>query len=472
MTAEELARRVFVQLTAGARWEMVLGAVNDGTLPLYEVDALNRRVVLHFHKGQLPAWESDRRFVFMIAGKQGGKTIFGPPWLKRQIDRLGAGDYLAISATYDLFSLKMLPALKQFFCNDLGIGHYWGGLSKIIELCDPATGKFGAKHSYDHEKMWGRIILRSADSEKGLQSATGLAAWVDEPGMYAWDVWKDIRGRLSLNAGTVLGTTTIYNLGWLKQQIYDPWLAGDDEIEVVQFTSRDNPFFSEAEWESLRRSLPKHQFDMDYGAEFGRPPAAIYEDFIDADRDQGGHKCKRFVVPIEWPRMVAIDPGVINPGKIWVAHDTAQNVFYVYRAEKGGERRTSKEHAKYDLARAAKNQERVIWWAIGAKSEKYWREDYRSAGAKSVREPDIQNVGEGIDRAGLLIREHRLYVMDDEVEFVDEILRYSRDIKDGEVQQEIKDKSSYHLMDALRYFAVQVVKGTGETRKAGTVSYA
>lgn len=471
VTAEGLANLWFNQLVAGATWELVLGAENTGQYPLYAVDAVNRQVVIHLHKGQSPAWESPRRFVFMIAGKQSGKTIFGPLWLLRQIQRLGAGDYLAISATYDLFKMKMLPAIKQLFVHDLGIGRYWAG-DQILELCDPATGTFGAEFSHEHEKMWGRIILRSAESEKGLQSATGLAAWMDEPGLYSWDMWKDIRGRLSLNAGPALGTTTIYNLGWLKQQVYDPWLKGDPEIDVIQFTSRDNPFFSQAEWESLRRSLPRWQFDMDYGAEFGRPPAAIYEDFIDADRDQGGHKCKRFIVPIEWPRMVAIDPGIVNPGKIWVAHDTAQNVYYVYRAEKGGERRTSKEHATHDLTLAAQGQERVIWWAIGAKSEKYWREDYTQAGARGVREPDTSNVMEGIDRAGLLIREHRLYVMDDLVEFVDEILRYSRVIKDGEVMQEIKDKATYHLMDAFRYFAVQVVKGTGEVQKAGTKRYA
>jgi hypothetical protein len=430
---------------------------NDGTQPLYELDRVGGVLRIYLHEGQRQAWESLARFVFIIAGKQSGKTIFGPLWLFRAIQQLGSGDYLAISATYDLFKLKMLPAIKQLFVQDLGIARYWAG-DRILELCDPETGEFGARFGHEHEKMWGRIILRSADSEEGMQSASAKAAWMDEPGLYDADVWKDVRGRVSLEQGPVLGTTTPYDLGWLKQQIYDPWVKGDPEIDVIQFSSRLSPFFPDAEYDSLRRTMQTYQFKMDYDAEFGRPPAAIYEDFIDDLRHEGGHLVQRFIIPDDWPRMVAIDPGVVNPGKLWVAHDTVNNEYYIYRAEKGGVRRTSKEHAAYDVKRARENRERVIWWAVGAKSEKYWREDYADAGAEGVREPDITDVEEGIDRGTQLIKEHRVFVFDDEYEFIDEIMRYARVIKDGEVTKDIKDKATFHLVDCYRYFAVQVVK--------------
>lgn len=445
---------------------------NDGSLPLYRLDRGAGKLHIYLHEGQRRAWDSDRRFVFMIAGKQSGKTIFGPTWLLRKIKQRGRGDYLAISATYDLFKLKLLPALKQLFVHDLDIARYWAG-DRVLELRDPETGEFGATYGHEHELMWGRIILRSADSEEGLQSASAIAAWMDEPGLYESTVWKDVRGRLSLAQGEALGTTTPYDLGWLKQQIYDPWVRGDPEIDVIQFSSRLSPFFSDEEYASLQRTMQAWQFRMDYDAEFGRPPAGIYEDFVDADRADGGHKVKRFVIPPAWPRMVAIDPGIVNPGKLWVAHDPDEDVYYLYRAEKGGERRTSKEHAAYDVARAREGGERVIWWAVGAKSEKYWREDYQAAGAKGVREPPVSDVEEGIDRGVQLIKQHRVYVMDDLVDFLDEMLRYSRVIKDGEVTKEIKDKSTFHLIDAYRYFAVQVVKGrTAAKQAAGAGRYA
>jgi hypothetical protein len=180
--------------------------------------------------------------------------------------------------------------------------------------------------------------------------------------------------------------------------------------------------------------------------------------------------------------MVAIDPGVVNPGKVWVAHDVQHDVYYLYRAEKGltklegsqdGARLTSKEHGKHDVGRAAQLGERVIWWAVGAKSEGYWREDYRAAGAKAVLEPDAAAVEEGINRGTLLIKEHRFIVFDDLYEFIDEMLRYSREIKDGEVTKNIKDKATFHLMDAFRYFAMQVVNPSPVMQtKVGVKRYA
>jgi hypothetical protein len=321
--------------------------------------------------------------------------------------------------------------------------------------------------------MWGRIILRTAESEEGMQSFSAKAALLDEAGIYHERVWKDVRARLSIAGGPALATTSLYDLtGWLKSQIYDLWMDEDPEIDVVTFESTKNPAFSKKEFESLRRTMPKHQFELDFMAKFGRPPAAIYEKFVDKLRDEdGGHKARRFVIPSEWPRMVAVDPGIVNPGKIWIAHDPQNDVYYIYRTEKGTRREDDKllvrddlkrrdaiVHATDDIQLARERGERVIWWAVGNKGEKYWRQDYKSAGALGIREPDTVDVEEGIDRVSQLIGQYRLFVFEDLHELTNEITSYSRVIKNGEVSKEIKDKATFHLMDALRYFAVQVVK--------------
>lgn len=432
---------------------------NDGSQPLYRADNVKKTLDIYLHKGQRRVWDSARRFVFMIAGKQSGKTIYGPVWLYQQIMRRGAGDYLAVSATYDLFKLKMLPVIKDFFIKVLKIGKWRAG-DRILEIMNPYTGEFDG--DAPENEGWARIILRSADSEEGLQSASAKAAWLDEPGLYKGTVWKDVLGRLSLHRGAVLGTTTPYDLGWLKQIIYDPWFTGaDDDIDVIQFSSKLSPFFSDEEYEMLRTKMQDWQFRMDYDAEFGRPPAAIYEDFIDKLRGEGGHKIARKDIRLlpHHPRFVAIDPGTVNPAKIWVAHITEEDIYVVYRAEKGGKRLTSKEHASKDVREARERGERIIWWAIGAKSEKYWREDYTSAGAKGVRAPDVAEVEKGIDRVTHLWKTWRLYVMSDLHELVGEILKYGREVDpvSGDVLPTIKDKSTYHLLDTVRYFAVQVV---------------
>ncbi len=493
--AAKLYKQLYgVDPPAPKQWEIIAHDQRTEApfFPLYTVNKKDKIVDLYLHSGQRQAWESSKRFVFMIAGKQSGKTIFGPLWLFREILEHGKGDYLAISATADLFILKLLPALKQFFVNDLGIAQYWSG-DRVLEICDLDTGQFGAVKASDHEKMHYRIILRTAESEAGMQSASCKAAWMDEPGLYADTVYKDVRGRLSLAAGPALGTTTPYEMNWLKKDIYDPWEKvrsdpnGHPEIDVINFDSTTNPLFSQAEFESLQDSMQPYQFALDYKGSFGRPPAAIYERFVDALRsDTGGHKVRRFIIPKEWPRMVAVDPGIVNPGKIWVAHDPKEDVYYIYRTEKGTKRQDAKENARHDLIRRDAKEharddlklakdliERVIWWAVGAKSEKYWREDYKKAGAQAVREPDTMDVEEGIDRVDQLIGQYRLYIFDDLRDIIEEIMSYSREIKNGEVTKNIKDKATFHLMDALRYFAVQVVKKRATvTVSVGSTKYA
>ena len=71
-------------------------------------------VPVPFHAGQLAAWASERRWIAIVAGTKGGKTSFDPWWLWREINLRGAGDYLAITATFDLFKFKLLPALRRY----------------------------------------------------------------------------------------------------------------------------------------------------------------------------------------------------------------------------------------------------------------------------------------------------------------------------------------------------------------------
>jgi hypothetical protein len=438
------------------RYKFAIGEQGEDT-PFYEVDG--KTIHLNLHEGQSLTWESLRRFVFMIAGKQSGKTIFGPVWLLRQIQKLGVGDYLAVSASYELFNLKMLPELKKLFVSTLGIGKYWAG-NRIIEIKNPLTGEFGATYGHEHEKMWARIILRTAASEEGLQSATAKAAWLDEPGLYAPSVWKDIRGRLSLHSGPALGTTTPYDLGWLKQLIFDKWEAGDKEIDVISFASILNKRFSQEEFESLRNSMQDHQFELDYMGKFGRPAAAIFKAFIDKLRNEGGHKVKSFPIPSHWPRRQAVDPGIINTSKLWAAHDPVEDVHYIYRSTMN-ERKPATEHAKDDLLLEKQNNERVVLRAIGAVSEKYWRDDYKAAGANGVVAPDTNDVEEGIDRIVTLLKTHRIYFFADDdgvIELIKEILEYARELDDmGIATDKIKDKSKFHRVDTLRYLAIQLV---------------
>ena len=107
-------------------------------------DIRDGKLTLSLHPGQTELWNSTARFTFVTAGLQSGKTSCLPWVLFREImgfggyEGKGPGDFLAVTASFDLFKLKFLPELKKVFCDVLGIGRYWGG-DRVIEIKNPET---------------------------------------------------------------------------------------------------------------------------------------------------------------------------------------------------------------------------------------------------------------------------------------------------------------------------------------------
>jgi len=405
------------------------------------------RLRYNLHPGQTKAWESTARFTWVLAGTQSGKTSFGPLWLREEINRTadpngGTNDYLAVTASFDLFKLKMLPALKTLFIDVLGIGYYWAG-DRILELRDPKTGKFWAKRADD--RMWGRIILRSAAAGGGLESSTARGAWLDECGQdeFTLETWEAVQRRLALRKGRALGTTTPYNLGWMKTEIYDRWTAGDPLHRVIQFPSYFNPLFDRAEFERARASMPEHRFMLFYCGQFAKPPGLIYDCF-----DEDVHVIRPFTLPAHWPRTGGIDFGGANTARIMIAHDTDKDRFIVYRELLEGNKSTS-DHVK--TAQDDTANENVVLWLGGAPSETQQRLDWTDAGIP-VLQPYVSDVEGGIDRVYALFKTKRLFVFSDCTGLRDEIGTYKRKLDDhGQPTDEIENKRRFHRLDALRY---------------------
>ena len=408
-----------------------------------EGDAL----VIELHDGQWDTWDSLCRMVFMLAGTQGGKTSFGPWWLNREITECGSGDYLAVTSTYDLFKLKMLPEIRSVFEFTLGIGRYWAG-DKLMEIRDPSTGKFWANTQND--PMWARIILRSAASPAGLEAATAKAAWLDEVGQddFRIEAWEAVLRRLSLNQGRILGTTTLYNLGWLKTQIFDPWKAGVPHIDVIQFASILNPAFPREEFAQAKLRLPAWKFSMFYEGDYARPASLIYKAY-----EEGIHLVDPFPIPANWRCFVGIDYGAINNALIWVAEDPEPDrrgelSYYIFDDPLRGNRST-REHVwaalKHDHA------DQVAGWWGGAPSEQQERWDWAQAGIR-VQRPPISSVEPGIDRVIALFKQKRLFVFRTCTGLRDELGTYGRVLDaSGEPTEKIRNKNDFHRLDALRY---------------------
>ena len=410
-----------------------------------------RELLLHMHRGQTRAWESGARFVMVICGTQWGKTCWAPHWLHREIAREGSGDYLAVTATFPLLRLKMQPEFLYVFETELQLGKWREG-EKVFE-------------SHERERggpAW-RVVFGSATNPESIESATAKAAWCDELGQHQFQrqAWEAVLRRLSLAQGRVLGTSTPYEWGWFKSEIYDRWAKGDPDIDVVQGDSIDNPAFPKEEYERARATMPRWKFNLFYRGMFEKPAGLIYDAF-----DEGVCKIKRFALPGAWPRYVGHDFGPNNTAAVWYAQDPGTGYLYAYREYLAGGL-SAFDHAQKFIAMSV--GETVVRRTGGANHEDGWRESFSAAGWPIVK-PRMREVEAGIKRVYGWHQQNRLFVFDDLQVYLDEKLSYSRKLDDNyQPTMEIDNKSRYHLMDAERYmlsdFAPEMLQ-SGQSVKA------
>jgi hypothetical protein len=407
------------------------------------------RLRFHFHRGQWRAWESAKRFVLVLAGTQGGKTVFGPPWLWREIRARGPGDYIGAAPTFPLMNLKMLPEFLGLFQGTLRLGDYNASARRFTFSPDGCRVTFG--HVPDEPT---HVFFGHAQDPDSLEAATAKAAWLDEAGQKKFKVgsWEAIQRRLSIHQGRALLTTTPYDLGWLKQRLWDPWKAAGRRhrlIDVIRFESTENPAFPREEFERARASLPAWKFNLFYRAIFTRPAGLIYDAF-----DEAAHKVPRFRIPDNWPRCLGLDFGGVNTAGVFYAKELngrgeETGRLFAYREYKAG-RRTAREHAE-----ALRRGEPMLPLCVGgSKSEGQWRSEFSTAGLP-VREPAVtgpDSVEVGIDRVYGTHKRGELLVFADLAGYLEEKLTYSRVVDEaGEPTEEIDDKNAFHFMDAERY---------------------
>lgn len=414
---------------------------------LYQVR--NGRLQLPFHPGQLRAWHSDRRFVLVLSGTQGGKTTFGPPWLYREIQHRGPGDYIIATPTFPLLYLKALPSFVRYFEKILQVGRFISSPVRRFEF-SPSGSRATFGESWNDEPT--TIFFGHAQDPDSLESATAKAAWLDEAGQkkFKYDSFLALRRRLALHRGRMLLTTTPYNLGWLKQQLHDKWQAGDERIDVIRFDSTTNPAFSREEFEEARRDLPRWKFDLFYRAIFTRPAGLIYTSF-----DDEAHTRPRFTIPPTWPRFLGLDFGGANTAALFYAQDPNSEPprYYLYREYKAGQR-SAAEH----VADLLQGEPGVPYAVGGARSEGQWRREFAAAGLP-IKPPSLTAVEPGIDRIFAAHGRGQILVFDDLSGYLDEKLSYSRKVDEiGEPTEEIEDKHTYHFMDAERYICTHLFR--------------
>lgn len=402
---------------------------------------------VNLHPGQAKAWASTKRFVVVLAGTQGGKTSFGPLWLHREIQQRGPGDYLAVTASFPLLDLKMLPEFLRFFRDTLHLGEWRETKHSFVFTEEGQRLTFG--HKSDIET---RVIFGSAVNPDSLESATAKGAWVDEAGQdkFRVNAWEAILRRLSLNRGRAFVGTTPYNLGWVKTRLYDRWVKGDPDIDLIQFSSTMNPSFSDEEYEWAKANLPEWRFRLFYDGQFAKPAGLIYADYWDLQREVGGHLVQPFPLPTHWERYGGVDFGATNQAVLAMARDQKEDLYYIYHVANSGGKTTPEYVAEVSRDLSLSYLPFEGWWG-GTRSEVQQRRDWTDAGIP-VEEPPFYDVEAGIDRVVRLFKTNRCFVFDTLTELREDLGNYRRKLdEEGQPMEDIDQKSKWHRLDALRY---------------------
>lgn len=435
-----------------------------------------QKVRINLHRGQQAAFDSAARIVAVISTYQGGKSHSSPWWLNREIQRLrhlnkgdGNFDFLAVTRSHEQLGLKFLVVLRECFEDILCIGRWWAQ-SKVIELADPTLPIDDPMRFWSNRpgggpsgKMWGRIILRSAESPSSLESATALAAIADEAGDWPFASWEALQRRLSLatahGGGRTLVVTTPYNHGFLKWRIYDR--AGkitrvtptqtttelhperDSGIEVIQFGSLVNPAFPKEEDEKNRRELPQWKYDMTCQGLFTRPMGVVYDCFDTQKhvREESDFKNRYWVAGLDFGlQCTAAHAGLWDP--------VTDHLHILFEYDAG--HRSAEEHV---LGIRAMNGGHPYMHVFGGSAgEEQFRTEFTLRGLR-VTEPKFTSVEAGIHSAYGHIRNGNMHVHPRCEKLISDLTEMSYELaEDGQtILPKIKNKGMYHFADSYRY---------------------
>jgi Terminase RNaseH-like domain len=240
-------------------------------------------------------------------------------------------------------------------------------------------------------------------------------------------------------------TTTPYYMNWLYQEVWKRWKEGDPEFEVVQFESKDNPFFPKEEFERLRQMLPELEFERRYKGLFRKLSGLVYSDFGD-DCVESGYD----ILPSD-EVFLGIDFGFNNPTAVVFLAKDKEGVIHVFDEiyEKG---LVLKVLADKIQSHWAYSKVLAVYCDPSAAQEIAELSSYGINGCIGAN----NDVEVGINRMALFIKNKQFKVSKKCRNFLDEISVYQyREQKEGRMVRDIPKKENDHLMDACRYVVIE-----------------
>lgn len=379
-----------------------------------------------------------------IAGTGGGKTILGYWWLHSRMEAMPGNTWLVAEPTYNMLGKIILnssdlerPTLFRYF-EQVGHHPHWVSKQDLILGTD-----------------YGQIYLGSADNPDSMQGAAVRGAWLDEAGQMQVLSYDTGRQRTAMMSGQILLTTTPYNLGYLKTDVFDRAVPGSG-VHVERWRSVDRPGFPRERYEAERKLLPPWRFAMMYDAMFDRPAGIIYGMF-----NESVCVIDRFPISPGWLVYVGHDFGANNPAALFYAQDTATGNFYLFHEYLPGPGYSTAQHVEAfkrvislpgEEGKAQPKTYNVIKRVGGNKAtEGEVRQGYTAHGWV-ISEPKLGHVEPRIDKVTGMHQLNKIFVFRDCRNYLDEKRTFSRKLDEQQkVTMQIQDEARFHLMSAEQY---------------------
>jgi len=278
------------------------------------------------HPHQYRVHTCGKRFVYVMAGRRGGKTKCGArEFLRRIFKKYRKIAHLPYKAKYEIAGGA--PRIKPRL-------HYWAvapdySLSKVQqrELFDVLPPEQIAKWKASDKELWlkGDILIefKSAQNPDSLVAVGLNGMWVDEVARLRPTAWSgNLRPCLSDTGGWAIFTTTplgknwsyeeIYRLGNPKDALYEP------EYANITWRTVDNirvPLLAD-EVEKAKKTMPLKYFMREYEASLEIFAGQVYDNW-EPYVHKVGENNKHGIVrpPRRFDRLICgVDWGYANPG--------------------------------------------------------------------------------------------------------------------------------------------------------------
>ena len=341
-------------------------------------------------------------------------------------------------------------------------------VNKVLGNQSAIAGYGGSKPSWYDYPNGSRIWVDGMDEPTRVLSSERDIIYVNQAEELTLAEWQTLSTRVTGRAGNIPNPQLLGDCNpgppthWIKSR------AKEGNLTLIRTIHQDNPTLWDKatnSWtkqgERTLRKLSKLTGTMRLrllNGMWAQPEGAIYNMFIEEQ-----NKVESFYPNLLWPRIVGIDPIGANIAAVWLAYDPINGILNAYREYSEPFGISTPQHV--DNLIGLSRGEAIFAWIAGQISERQARVDLNAYGIPAMP-PPVSDLWTGIDRTRQLLQDCKLVIHTSCPGLLSEIGAYSRktDPKSGAIINEIADKESFHLLDALRYAVVWLTTPIEERR--------